>query len=293
MFTSFINHFKTLGKSDRTAAEYLKEARYFASFIRQTHQVGLPDEDLLLLATRADAYDYISDCTKKDLSAATRARKVSSLRSFYHFLIEFDYLTVNPFLSIHRPKVQRKLPVYLSLSDARILIQTARSKKDHFYRRRDTCIIIFFINLGLRLSELANLSYGDIYDDAIRVTGKGDKERYIPLNKSCLRALRLWLSHRGNHHGGLFLSKQGKDISGSSIGGIIKKHIRQAGLNPDLSTHKLRHTCATLLYRYGGVDIRLLQDILGHASIATTEIYTHVVDEQLIEAMAHHPLADF
>lgn len=291
MFSSFSSHFKALGKSKRTAEEYLKEATYFASFLRSG--TDLSDEDLLLLATKDDAYSYIIECTKKDLSKATLARKVSSLRSFYNFLLEFDRVAVNPFATVRRPKVSRSLPRYLSLDDAKDLIRSARLTKDIFYRRRNTAIITLFLNTGLRLSELANIDLSDIYDDAIRITGKGDKERYIHLNKACRRAIRLWLSHRGHDQGGLFISKSGNRIQASSIGSLVKSQIKIAGLDHALSTHKLRHTCATLLYRSGAADIRLLRDILGHASVATTELYTHVLDEQLIKAMDSHPLADF
>ena len=291
MFTSFSNHFKALGRSTRTTTEYIKEAKYFANFL----QVGtdLTCDEALVLATKEDAYAYTIECAKKDLSKATRARKVSSLRSFYRFLIETNCVNSNPFESVHRPKVNRSLPIYLSLDDARRLIQTARNQKDLFYRRRDACIIILFINTGIRLSELAGIDLADVYDDAIRIIGKGDKERYAYLNQSCRRALRLWLSHRGKNHGGLFVSKSGNRIAPSSIGAIVKKYIVLANLDPRISTHKLRHTCATMLYRYGSTDIRILRDILGHASIATTEIYTHVVDEQIMEAMENHPLSNF
>lgn len=291
MFTSFSDHFKALGKSDRTAIEYTKEARYFARFIRQG--TDLSDEDLLILATKDDAYQYSLECAKRDLSKATLARKISSLRSFYSFLLEFGFVSSNPFQSVHRPKVSRSLPIYLSLDDARRLIQHSRTGKDLFYRRRDNCIIVLFINTGLRLSELADVDLSDVYDDAVHIIGKGDKERYSYLNQACKKALRLWLSHRGQTPGGLFISKSGNRICASTISAIVKRHIVSAGLDPRMSTHKLRHTCATMLYRYGAADIRLLRDILGHASIATTEIYTHVVDEQIREAMEAHPLAKF
>jgi|BioPla2DNA2_1021312.scaffolds.fasta_scaffold00226_55 integrase/recombinase XerD len=295
LIDNFVLYYATLGKSARTGQEYKKEIKYFARFLALRYpNSGLSDTELLICADKSDAYAYMACClTELNNSNEARARKVSALRMFYRYLIKTDHVSINPFDSVDRPKISRKLPVFLSLDDAKLLIQVARSRKDLFYRRRNTCIVIWFLNLGLRLSELAGIQISDIYDDSVLIQGKGNKERVAYLNKSCLRALRLWLHWRGRHDGSLFVSKQGHGISSSAIADIIKNLIRAADLPDRISTHKLRHTAATLLYRSGAADLLLLSEILGHASIATTQIYTHVADERIIAAMEAHPLADF
>lgn len=287
LIDEFIVYFAAvLGRADRTCVEYAKEIRLFASRL----EPDMPVDDVLMLATRSDVRRYIESCS--ELSAATRARKISTLRTFYAWAVDNGYRTDNPVISMPRPKISRSLPIYLSLDDAKALVRSARSRGDLFYRRRNTLIIILYINCGLRLSELAGIQMHDVYDDAIRIVGKGGKERYVYLNNSCQRALRLWLGKRGHGSGHLIVSKQGQGLHPSSLASVVKLELAKVGLG-HLSTHKLRHTAATLLYRYGHVDIRVLQSILGHASIATTEIYTHVVSDQVIAAMESHPMADF
>lgn len=291
MIDLFFTYYLNLGKSERTAKEYKKEIGLYVDYLRNIYP-GLTPEELILLTDKHDAYAYITHCMEKGNSAATRARKISALRQFYRFLVSRDITDSNPFYHVDRPKVPKTLPVFLSLDDTKKLITSSRSNKDLFYRRRNACIVILFINTGMRLAELSSLDINDIYDDAIIIQGKGDKERYVYLNKACQRAIRLWVGKRGHDSGSLFVSKGGQPLQPASIAGVVKAELHKVGLG-HLSTHKLRHTCATLLYRYGQVDIRLLRDILGHVSVATTQIYTHVVDEQLIRAMESHPLADY
>jgi site-specific recombinase XerD len=212
---------------------------------------------------------------------------------FYNYLAEQGVIDVNPIAAMPRPSVPRSMPRFLNLDDCRLLIRTARSRDDIFYRRRNTCIIILFLNIGLRLSELAGITLPDIYSDVILIKGKGNRERFVYLNKSCQRAVRLWMSHRRSESDKLFVSKQGEPLSPSSIYSVVKNLLTEAGLGDrHLSPHKLRHTCATLMYM-SGTDIRLLQGVLGHASIATTEIYTHIMSEQMMDAFRNHPLAEF
>ncbi len=291
MITEFLTYFRAVrGRSVRTCQEYKKELFYFAAWL----DPDMESSDALQLATRSDVSDYIADCHAKGNSEATRARKISTLRTFYHWAVDEGLIDSCPVGSMPRPTVPQSLPRYLSLADSKLLIQTARSLPDLWYRRRNTCIVIMFLCLGLRLSELAGIELSDVYDDAILVQGKGSKERFVALPPSCLRALRLWLGKRGKEPGPLYVSKQGRPMSGSAIYSVIRNLLIKAELGDrQLSPHKLRHTCATLMYRSGAADIRLLQAILGHASIATTERYTHVVDDQIVEAMRKHPLADF
>ncbi len=287
LIDSFVRYFSAvLGRAARTCTEYAKEIRLFASWL----EPDMPVDDVLMLATRSDVRRYIESCSER--SAATRARKISTLRTFFAWCVANGHRPDNPVADMPRPKISRSLPVYLSLDDAKALVRSARSRDDLFYRRRNTLVIILYINCGLRLSELAGIQMQDVYDDAIRVVGKGGKERYVYLNNSCQRALRLWLGKRGHGSGHLIVSKQGHGLHPSSLASVVKLELAKVGLG-HLSTHKLRHTAATLLYRYGHVDIRVLQSILGHASIATTEIYTHVVSDQVIAAMESHPMADF
>lgn len=291
MITEFITYFSAVrGRSVRTCQEYAKELHYFAAWLDST----MSPDDCLMLTTRNDIHAYIAFCSEQGNSAATRARKISTLRTYFSWALDNGLIDCCPVGSMPRPTVPQSLPRYLSLADSKLLIQTARSLPDLWYRRRNTCIVLMFLCLGLRLSELAGIELSDVYDDAILINGKGSKERFVALPPSCLRALRLWLGKRGQEPGPLYVSKQGRPLSGSAIYSVIRTLLSKAGLgNRQLSPHKLRHTCATLMYRSGAADIRLLQAILGHASIATTERYTHVVDDQIVEAMRKHPLADF
>lgn len=295
MINDFVDYFRSvLGRAERTCTEYAKEVSLFSRYLADAHPIGLSCDDLLLCADRQDVTAYIVQCAARGCSESTRARKISALRSFYDYLLDQGMVTANPLHGMPRPRYHRALPAFLSLEDSKRLIRSVRSRDDIFYRRRNTLMIVLLINCGLRLSELAGIHLSDIYDDAIRILGKGNRERYIYLNRSCQRALRLWLSHRKTESGSLFVSKQGKGLATASVASAIKGELKRAGLDTKrISTHKLRHTCATLLYRHANTDIRMLQGILGHVSIATTEIYTHIVDDQIIEAMDNHPLSDF
>lgn len=294
LIDDFVTYYQNAGKAERTAREYAKEISYFSRFLSSIYpDSGMAQDELLCCASEQDAYAYMTQCLASGNSNQTRARKVSALRQFYRYLHRVHLVTENIFEPIDRPRVSHSLPSFLSLDDAKLLIRTARDIDDIFYRRRNACIIIWFLSMGLRLSELAGIQMHDIYDDAILIRGKGSKERIAYLNKSCLRALRLWLHWRGGQDGALFTAKCGSGLSAGSIAAIVKALIRRAGLPDRISTHKLRHTAATLLYRSGAADLLVLSEILGHSSIATTQIYTHVADDRIIRAMDAHPLADF
>lgn len=294
LIDDFVTYYQTLGKAVRTGTEYAKEILYFAKFLQSSYpNAGLKLDELLMVADKTDAYAYMTKCLDKCNSTATRARKVSSLRQFYKYLLKQDLVSTNIFEVIDRPKVTHSLPTFLSLDDAKKLILTARSLGDLFYRRRNTCIIVWFLNTGMRLSELASIQLLDIYDDAVLIHGKGSKERMVYLNRACLKSYRLWLYYRGQDEGPLFISKSGQGLSPGSIATIVKSLIRKAGLPERVSTHKLRHTCATLLYQSHVADLLLLSEILGHSSVATTQVYTHIADERIKAAMDQHPLANF
>ena len=202
-------------------------------------------------------------------------------------------LDYNPASELDSPKILKRLPKYLNIDESKRLLNSIDGK----HRERDYAIITLFLNCGLRLSELVNININNIKNDTLTVIGKGNKERTIYLNNACINAINNYLKVRPvngvKDKNALFLSERKQRISNKTVQSIVKKYIMLAGLDPErYSTHKLRHTAATLMYRYGNVDIRALQRILGHESISTTEIYTHVDDSQLRNAVFSNPLAN-
>ena len=238
---------------------------------------------------------------------ATRARKISTIRIFFHYLCQDAssqfLLDNNPALNLKTPKKEKRLPKYLSLDDSKKLLDVA-SDEDNRNCERDFAITTLFLNCGMRLSELVGINIKDIdfNECKLNVIGKGNKERTIYLNNACMKALSDYLSVRpkeGIKHDkkysekALFLSERRERISNRTVQYIINKELSKAGLDSNkYSVHKLRHTAATLMYQYGQVDIRALQELLGHESIATTEIYTHVSNDQIRDAVEKNPLAN-
>jgi site-specific recombinase XerD len=227
-------------------------------------------------------------------STPSRARKVASVKSFFKYLnkkarvIDFD-----PSIELETPKIQKRLPRYLDIDESKNLLSSISGK----YEIRDYAIFTLFLNCGLRLSELVGINLSNIKGDTLKVMGKGEKERTIYLNEACINALNKYLNVRQNDgvkdKDALFLSERKSRISNKTVQYIVKKFIGMSGLDQNLySTHKLRHTAATLMYKHGNVDIRALQEILGHECITTTEIYTHVDKAQLKNAVNKNPLSD-
>ena len=209
------------------------------------------------------------------------------MKSYFAYKVARGELKSNPAAGLKAPKREKRLPVYLNLDESRELLSEIAGK----YAVRDKAILTLFLNCGLRLSELVGIDRSDIRGDTLQVIGKGNKERTIYLNKACLSALNGYLDTRTDTEKALFLSERKQRISNRTVQSLVKKHIGKAGLDTGkYSTHKLRHTAATLMYKHGHVDIRALQAILGHESISTTEIYTHVDDEQLRTAVNSNPL---
>ncbi|MBO4688967.1 MAG: tyrosine recombinase XerC [Clostridiales bacterium] len=231
-------------------------------------------------------------------SSATRARKVATIKSFFKYLFQKKRIIKDdPSYDLETPRRAKRLPKYLSLDQSRDLLSAAEQSESEF-AARDYCIVTLFLNCGMRLSELRGINLSDISDDTLRVVGKGNKERTIYLNDACLSALDQYYSQRDlmkkKDKEALFLSSRGTRISTQMIQIIIKRLFLASGIDPaSYSVHKLRHTCATLMYKYGQVDIRTLQQILGHQSVATTQIYTHVDEESLHDAVDKNPLAHF
>ncbi|MBE6638419.1 MAG: tyrosine recombinase XerC [Ruminococcaceae bacterium] len=251
--------------------------------------------------TSNDIYDFMLFVTnERGNSAGARARKLSALKVFYKYLVfvtkETDY---NPTEAISAPTVKQRLPKYLTLDESLVLLDTVRADEANPHRIRDFAIITLFLNCGMRLAELCGISLHDIDPklQSMRVVGKGSKERIVYLNAACREALSEYLELRKGMQdikdkNALFVSRLGKRISNKTVQYIVYRYLEQSGLGyRKLSVHKLRHTAATLMYQSGKVDVRVLKDILGHEQLNTTQIYTHVSDAQMQNAMENNPLS--
>ncbi len=308
----YLNYLKAArGRSESTVKEYYYDIRQFLRYmrIRKEHlkvenldEVSIEDVDIELLETikKSDIYAYISylDSTRGN-SGRTKFRKISSVRSFFDYLTyKIELLDKNPTENIDMPKIERSLPVYLTLEEAVHLLNTVEnSKQKEIYRLRDYAITTLFLNCGLRLSELANLNIADLNkDNTLRIMGKGSKERLVYLNGSVQEALRGYLRKRNQlevDQDALFLSMRKNRMSNRSIQHMLEKHLKAAGFDTRKYTvHKLRHTAATLMYQYGNEDLKSLQEILGHESVSTTQIYTHVNLEDIRYTMSQNPLSN-
>ncbi len=294
-----------LGKSERTTKEYYYDLRTFFRYLQCKNgrasfddfdSVSIVDVSLddLKNVTRNDLYEYmyyISSARKNAQSA--RARKVSSLRTYFKYLsAKMGLLDDNPAKELDAPKIPGLLPKYLTLDESKRLLENVESQ----YPERDYAILTLFLNCGLRLSELVGINLRDYDGEKLRVFGKGAKERIIYLNHACQTALNQYLQVRPHENvkdkNAMFLSRNHSRLSGKMVQVIVKKALETAGLDATrYSAHKLRHTAATLMYRHGNVDIRALQEVLGHEQLSTTQIYTHVDNERLREATASNPLS--
>ena len=294
-FLAYISTIK--GKSARTAYEYFLDLRFFLRYLKHARklvpleqpfdEISIRDIDLDFLKsiTLSDVYDYLgyiaqerprqqnSATTEYGLSSTSRARKVASLRAFFKYLTsKAGVLEVNPVAELDSPSQPKRLPRYLTLDESLELLSHVEGP----YASRDYCILTLFLNCGMRVSELAGINLQDIRGDTLRVVGKGNKERTIYLNDACMNAIEAYLPDR---------------MSVQTIKWLVKKHLSAAGLDATkYSAHKLRHTAATLMYQ-NGVDIRTLQTVLGHKSVDTTMIYTHIHDESVRSAALNNPLA--
>ncbi len=305
----FLNYMLIIkGKSERTIQEYYYDLRTFFRYIKLTTRPGFKDTDFDSIDVRditlddikkidlADLYSFMSFTSRiRENTAVTRARKVASLRSFYKYLFsKAKLIEYNPAAELDSPKVVHRLPRYLNVDESIQLLESVEGKN----KVRDYAILVLFLNCGLRLSELVGINLSDIRGDTLTVMGKGKKERTIYLNQACLEAIDAYRRIRPvegvKDKDALFLSERKQRISPKTVQYLVKKYIAAAGLDTrKYSTHKLRHTAATLMYKHGNVDIRALQSILGHESISTTEIYTHLDDQQLRRAVESNPLSRY
>lgn len=307
----FITYMEAIkGKSKNTVNEYYFDLRTFFRFMLVSRgqesfddfeKIDISNIDVKFLNTITlhDLYEYLAYTSRERLNNAnSRARKVASLRSFFKYLnVKAKLIDDNPAKDLDSPKIPKSLPKYLSLDESKSLLKAI----DGNNKLRDYAIITIFLNCGLRLSELAGININAIKGDKLVVIGKGNKERTIYLNKACLDAINNYIDNerpkdgiKPMHKNALFISRNKQRISVKTIQHVVKMHMEAAGLDTTkYSVHKLRHTAATLMYRYGNVDVRVLQEILGHTNLATTQIYTHLDDEQLRRAAGNNPLADF
>lgn len=311
---SFLDYTATiLNKSPNTIKEYNYDLNNFLKFIlvhfkmtdkKDYKEVNIHDMNIKTLEkiTLDDIHAYLFFLSNKyNSKSATRARKVSSIRIFFNYLSnKAGLIEKNPAQNLESPKLDKRVPKYLSLDDSKKLLEAATSIDDR-NKERDFAIITLFLNCGMRLSELVGINFKDIdfSDCKMNVIGKGNKERTIYLNRACMTALNTYIAVRprdavkNDSRDALFLSERKERISNRTVQYIVKQELLRAGLDTrKYSVHKLRHTAATLMYQYGNVDIRALQELLGHESISTTEIYTHVANNQVRNAVESNPLAN-
>lgn len=295
-------------KSEKTVDEYFFDLRTFFRYMKihknkcdseiEFEKINIDDINLDFIKTikSIDVFEYMNYLIQvRKNNASARSRKTASLRSFFKYLtVKVKLLDYNPVEELDSPKLKKSLPKYLTLDESLKFLETIE-KYGGKNKERDYAIATFFLNCGMRLSELVGINFRDIgSDNSLRILGKGNKERVLYLNNACLSALEEYKKVRGEAKDkeALFLSRNKKRISPKTVQFLMKKYFNLAGLSHKrLSTHKLRHTAATLMYQNGGVDIRVLKDVLGHESISMTQIYTHTNPKQVKTALEKNPLS--
>lgn len=304
----FLSYMETIrGRSKNTIDAYGYDLSIFFKFIKirrgivspdtEMEQIYIKDLDEYVMRTisLSDLYAFLSyTANSRDNKGHARARKVACLRSFFKYLQQkVKVIDDNPAMELEPPKTSSRHPIYLTLDESRHLLASIEGEN----KERDYAIITLFLNCGLRLSELIGIDINKINNDILTVIGKGNKERTVYLNNACLKAIEAYLRVRPvdgvKDKNALFISERKQRISKRTVQYLVKKYIGASDLDMDrYSTHKLRHTAATLMYKYGNVDIRALQSILGHENISTTQIYTHIDDDRLRSAVKANPLSD-
>lgn len=294
-------------KSPKTVDEYFLDLRTFFRYLKvyrklvpagtEFEEIKIDDIDVSFLekVDLIEAYEFMNYLQReRNNNASSRSRKCSSIKGFFKYVSKKkNYLENDPVEQLELPKKQKALPKYLTLEQSIELLNAVEGP----YRERDYAIITLFLNCGFRVSEMAGLNYTDIRsDNTIRVLGKGNKERVIYLNQACIDAINDYMRVRPvdevKDKTALFISRNNNRMSVKTIQAMVYKYLEKIGLSAQgYSCHKLRHTAATLMYQHGGVDIRVLKDVLGHENLGTTEIYTHLSSEQMKNAAESNPLS--
>ena len=313
----FLTYHETIkGQSPRTIQEYYLDLRMFLRFMKlmrndmpihtDLSDINIRDIDLEFIRsiTVSDIFDFLSylandripnphaPAPEYGISTAARARKLSALKSFYKYLtVRTKQLTDNPVADLEYPKLRKSLPKYLTLEQSAALLRSVSGPNE----KRDYAILMLFLNCGIRRSELVGLNLSDVYEDRIRVVGKGNKERFVYFGAACRKAIDAYLPERNkkvlSDNRALFGSRDSNRISVSAVHRLVKKALLQAGLDSSqFSAHKLRHTAATMMLS-GGVDVKTVQEVLGHENLNTTQIYTHIENTELKIAAEANPLS--
>ncbi len=303
------------GRSEKTVSEYEHDLlTFFRYYEAKRLGIGFEEEELKEIDISRITLCDIGKITTEDImrflnyaaknrgnSPVTRSRKLSSLKGFFKYLVVVrKVLDENPCAHIEAPKKPTTLPKFLTLEESIALLDAVEKDGESKHRERDYCILTLFLNCGMRLSELTGISLQDIDPQfrSLRVIGKGNKERIVYLNDACSESLKRYIAVRGRDgeikdKNALFISRNHRRISNQMVQKIVYKYLDLAGLGyKNYSVHKLRHTAATLMYQTGEVDVRVLKDILGHEQLNTTQIYTHVSDRGMEEAVKRNPLAN-
>ncbi len=313
----FLVYHETIkGQSPLTISEYYLDLRLFLRFIKlmrndmpintDLETISIKDVDLNFIRNidTSDIFDFLSylandrplnpetPMTDHGISATSRARKLSAIKSFYKYLtVRTKQLSENPVADMEYPKLRKSLPKYLTMEQSAALLQAVSGANE----KRDYAILMLFLNCGIRRSELVGLNLTDVYEDRIRVVGKGNKERFVYFGTACRKAIDAYMVERTektlSDNRALFGSRDGNRISVTAVHRLVKKALLQAGLDStQFSAHKLRHTAATMMLS-GGVDVKTVQEVLGHENLNTTQIYTHIENTELKIAAEANPLS--
>ena len=309
-------HENIKGQSPRTIAEYYLDLRMFFRFLmlmRNDMPINTPLEDIPIKnidiefirnITTSDVFDFLSylandrplnpesTATDYGIEPASRSRKLSAIKSFFKYLtVRTKQLQENPVADLEYPKLRKSLPRYLTLEQSSALLRSVEGQNE----KRDYAILMLFLNCGIRRSELVGLNLTDVYEDRIRVVGKGNKERFVYFGSACRKAIDAYLPERYkkvlSDNRALFGSRDNNRISITAVHRLVKKALLQAGLDStQFSAHKLRHTAATMMLS-GGVDVKTVQEVLGHENLNTTQIYTHIENTELKIAAEANPIS--
>ncbi len=313
----FLTYHETIkGQSPRTIHEYYLDLRMFLRFIKlmrndmpvhtRLDDIDIKDVNIAFIKDidTSDIFDFLSylanertpnpDSPAPDygIAPAARARKLSALKSFYKYLtVRTKQLTENPVADLEYPKLRKSLPRYLTFEQSASLLRAVSGPNE----KRDYAILMLFLNCGIRRSELVGLNLTDVYEDRVRVVGKGNKERFVYFGTPCRKAIEAYLPERQkkvlSDNRALFGSRDSNRISVSAVHRLVKKYLLMAGLDAEhFSAHKLRHTAATMMLS-GGVDVKTVQEVLGHENLNTTQIYTHIENTELKIAAQANPIS--